>query len=196
MRKDAAKKDIDVSKSFIGDESTRYILNLKDTSQTLANLPRSLSAINTAKGAHSRNKGLRRQMSAHHQSKSRNTNRLAHLQSMQNLTTDASLNITDAQLKSDFGALKLKEVASMYHKHNSHEFFGIGIKGYSITKQEKSEPDVADFKGTYVKYHQDIKPKPREYIHRVIEKAKAVPDPRKYSHLKIWTEKCQGTLKW
>lgn len=145
-----------------------------------------MSAINTAK-AQSRNKGLRRHMSAHFQNKSRNT-RLANLQSMQNLTTDASLNFTDAQLRSDFGGLKLKEVASMYHKHNSHEFFG--IKGYSIAKQEKSEPDVSDFKGTYVRYHQDLKPRPREYIHRVIERAKAMPDPRKYSHLKIWTEKC------
>lgn len=120
-------------------------------------------------------------------------NRLTTQKSMQLLTNDTSYKVTD-NLRSEYNGISMKDLAKMYNVHNSHEFFG--VQGYSMPKQNKSEPNVMNFKGTYVKYHDDIKPKPREYIHQIQERAKQVPDPRKYSKLKIWTEKIHGCQKW
>ena len=61
------------------------------------------------------------------------------------------------------------------------------MKGYAVPPENKQMPKLGQ-DGSYVKYSTDVNPKPKDYISKIIEKAKHEPGPNKYSKVIKWTE--------
>lgn len=79
----------------------------------------------------------------------------------------------------------MKTVAKMYA--SSRSFSEFGVQGYNIPIINHPAVPLGQ-RGTTYKYREDVKKRPREYMFRVIEKSKQIPDPQKYSKIINWTQ--------